>query len=48
MVIGMPIDTTDGNSRELTERVKTWIETEQLKLDQAKPQTTHAEASTNL
>ena len=32
MVIGAPIDTTDGNSRELTERVKKWIETEQLKL----------------
>jgi len=33
MVIGAPIDTLNGNSRELTERVKNWIEAEQIKID---------------
>lgn len=33
MVIGAPIDTHNGNSRELTERVKNWIEAEQIKID---------------
>ena len=33
MVIGAPFDTRDGNSRELTERVKNWIEAEQIKID---------------
>lgn len=37
MVIGAPLDTTDGNSRELTERVKNWIEGEQQKLESVRP-----------
>ena len=36
MIIGAPIDTTNCNSRELTEQVKTWIEGEQQKLEAAR------------
>lgn len=32
VVIGKPLDTTDKNSQQLTEEVKTWIEEQQLKL----------------
>lgn len=32
VVIGKPLDTTDKNSQQLTEEVKTWIEQQQLKL----------------
>jgi 1-acyl-sn-glycerol-3-phosphate acyltransferase len=33
VIIGAPIDTTDGDGRTLTETVKNWIEAEQTKLD---------------
>ena len=36
MIIGAPIDTANGNSRELTEQVKTWIESEQQRLEAAR------------
>lgn len=35
MVIGAPIDTTDRDSKELTEQVKHWIEEEVARLDRA-------------
>jgi 1-acyl-sn-glycerol-3-phosphate acyltransferase len=36
MVIGAPIDTAGGTSRELTEQVKAWIEGEQERLEAAR------------